>query len=345
MLLVVDQAVIVDDQTRYKDTAFGDIVEENVLEVSGWLEPGDRIRATYVRKIAEKLDPATELLVKGLVAETNLAQHWFRINELTVYISGLADPLPSVGQLVVVHGTLDDNGMLMATALAIEDELGLDEADSVEIDGIVSKVSSATDFILGTTPVQTDEITIFKGLEPDEIIPGARLLVKGSLANRQLLADEIIAKDKVHIEGDVSQIIGNQIELESLAGLLIHVSLMSKIFGAASDLNELQVGQHIKVLGYAVEDDKIAATQIKVEKRASDRVKLQGPVTAISGFLITVFSVDIDVSRITEFEIDDKGEVSRDQFLNAVTTGDTVNANGNLINDVIEWKGVELDQE
>ncbi len=185
-------------------------------------------------------------MIKGIVTETDIARRSFSINQLVVDLSEITDPVPAVGQLVIVNGILDDNGFLVATLLSIEDELGLDDADSVEIEGIVMQVSSPADFILGTTAVQTDEVTLFIGLEPDDIVPGARLLVKGALTDRQLLADEVIAKDKVNIEGQVAEVIENQITLKGLDPLVISVSELTKIIGDANGLDDIRSGRMSK---------------------------------------------------------------------------------------------------
>ena len=348
ILSLMGQSVIMDDRTRFEEnTAFDLIAENNVLEISGWPDAGGEIRATYIGKISDTLEPGTEVMIKGIVTETNIAQRSLRINQLVIDISEITNPLPVVGQLVIVKGILDDNGILVASVLSIEDELGIEDADNVEIEGIVSQVSSPADFILGTTAVQTDEATSFKGLEPDDIVPGARLLVKGALTNRRLLADEVIARDKVNIEGKVAKVNDGlgEITLSGLSPLVIRVNSVTKIFGDASKLIDIQKGQHVKVLGYAAGEDKVEAAQVKVEKKARDKVKLQGPVTSKSNTTVSVFNVEIDMSQIDEFETDTEGSVSRDDFLNLATEGDTVSANGNLIGDVVEWKWIELLQE
>ena len=347
ILSLMGQSVIVDDRTRFKNTAFDLIAVNNVLEVSGWPDAGGFIHATYVGKISDTLEPGAETMIKGIVTETDIARRSFRINQLVVDLSEITDPVPAVGQLVIVNGILDDNGFLVATELSIEDELGLDDADSVEIEGIVMQVSSPADFILGTTAVQTDEVTLFIGLEPDDIVPGARLLVKGALTDRQLLADEVIAKDKVNIEGQVAEVIGNQITLKGLDGLVINVSELTKIFGDANGLDDIRSGQNVKVLGYAGTDNKVEATQVKATDDDKGKLKLQGPVTGINGSTVTIFEVGVDTSRIPDdgFETDTEGAVSRKEFLDLVAKGDTVSVNGDLVGDVARWKGIELEKE
>jgi hypothetical protein len=339
----------VDDRTRFKNTAFDQLAENNVLEVSGWLDGGGSIRATFINKIADEPEPGIEISVKGIVTETNAAQRTFLINQLVVDISEIADPMPAIEQLVLVVGMLDDNGILIATGLSVEDELGPGDADSVEIEGVVSQVSSSSEFVLGTTAVRTDEATSFIGLEPEDIIPGARLIVKGALTDRRVLADEIIARDKVNIQGQVADKIGNEISLKGLDNLIISISTLTKIFGDANDLDDIQNGQDVKILGYAVLQNRVEATQVKVKEDGKDRLKLKGPISGIDRDqgIVTILGVDIDTNSISddEFKTDTEGYVSRNEFLGLVAEGDTVSVTGQLTGDVARWEEIELEKD
>ena len=347
ILSLMGQTVIVDDQTRFINTAFNDIAENNVLAVSGWPNDRGEIRATYVDKISDIAEPEDEVMIKGIVSEVDIAQRLFRINQLVVDISEISLPLPEADQLVIVQGVLDDNGILVAAALSIENELGPDDADSVEIEGIVRQALGPENFTLSTTSVQIDEATSFIGLAPDDLVPGARLLVKGSLTNRRLLADEIIAKDKVNIEGQVEEIIGSEIKLKGLDGLVINASKLTRIFGDVDDISGIEAGDHVKILGYAGSRNNVEATHVKVGQLNRDKLKLQGPVADINRFTVTIFMVSVDTRSIPNegFTTNSEGTVSRTKFFDLMKVGDTVSVNGNLIGDTAAWKAIELKKE
>jgi hypothetical protein len=255
--------------------------------------------------------------------------------------------MPEVGQLVIVHGDLDENRILVASTLEIENELGVEDADNLEIEGIVSQVSSEYDFILGTTTkVQTDSATQFVGLTRADIMPGARLLVKGALFDRVLLADEVRAKDKVDIEGSVATVHwgAQEIRLKGLSPLVVSINGATKIFPQASGLSEINEGQHVKILGYAAGGNGVVAGQIKVNKKARSKVKLQGPIDDISinAPIISIFGVEIDVGQISQ-----DGFVIPNDFLVQAAKGDTVNAMGDWDPDLntVVWKEIELLQK
>jgi hypothetical protein len=340
IISILGQSVILDDQTQIENTA--SIAENIVLEVSGWPDAGGQIRASYVRKVSDTPDPNAEQMIKGNVTGRNEAQRWFRINQLMIDMSEIIDPVPAVGQQVIVHGELDENDILVARQIEIENELGVEDADNVEIEGIVSRVSSANDFILGSTAVQTDDATQFVGLTSHDIIPGSRLLVKGALAGGVLLADEVKAKDKVDIEGSVASVVMDdmvtgKIALRGLRPLVVSINSTTRIFGAASELSEIDEGQHVKILGYAAGMDDVVAGQVKVNKNPRPKVKLQGPIGDIIDSTILIFGVAIEVDEISE-----DGSVIPGDFLHQADRGDTVNVMGNLSGESVVWKEIEL---
>ena len=344
-IVVLGQIVIIDDRTKFKDTDSKSLMIGDVLQISGWTEGTGVIQATYVAKIESS---AGEVKVKGIITEANIPQQKLRINQLSVDFSDAVlknfSGEPAAGQLVVAQGFLDANDVLVAEQLSLENDLGRDDADDVEIEGVVSKFSSPENFVLGTTNIQIDEATEFKGIEPSDIFVGVRLLIKGSLSKGLLLADEVITKDKVNIEGNVKSVDYGQVELllGGLDPLVVHINDITKIFGNANTVDEIKMGEHVKILGYVAGQDKVEAIQVKVEKKLSDKVKLQGPVTGKENSTVFVFNVAVDLTEIEDFETDTEGSVSRDRILNMITVGDTVSANGNSIGNLVDWKGIEL---
>jgi len=355
ILSILGQSVIIDDETQFeKNTTFNHIAENNVLEVSGWPDEGGGIHATYINKISETLEPDTEVMIKGIVTAID-DQLTFRINQqvVEVDISRIDNPVTAAGQLVIVHGFLDDSGSLVASRLEIENELGVENADSVEIEGIVSQVWSADEFILGNTEVQIDDATIFVGLTREDIMPGARLLVKGALYDGVLLADEVKAKDKIDIEGSVASVVlddmvTGEITLRGLSPLVVRINSATRIFGRASKLSDIEYDQHVvKILGYATGMKYVVASKVKVaevKKNKPIKVKLQGPINRIEDPIVSIFEIDIDTAQIPDngFYTTEEGYVSRNDFFVQAAEKDTVNFIGDLDGDSVAWKEIEL---
>ena len=348
ILSILGQSVIVDDQTHFENTNFDEIAVGDVVEVSGWPNADGQLRATYAGKITDPPTSGSEVMIKGTVTESISDQRLFRINQLIVDMIELDDAVevPDVGQLVMVYGDLDNNGILVAGKLEIENELGVEDSENVEIEGIVTQVPVLPavdyDFILGSTKIKTDEATNFVGLTIDDIMPGARLLVEGTLSQGVLLADEVKAKDKVDIEGSVGGVamddmVKGEIALSGLIPLVVGINSATKIFGQATELSEIRLGQHVKILGYATGTEYVIASQVKVNKKQRSKVKLQGPIDYIEDPIISVFGIEIDVE-----EIEKDGSVIPSGFFDQAIEGDTVNVMGDLDGDSVNWKEIEL---
>jgi hypothetical protein len=347
-ITMLGQSVIVDGATLFKGTDFDHVTAGNVLQISGWTDGYGVIQATYVALVAATDDIVT---VRGVVAEVSSVQKTMRINQLRIDYENAAlsgfptDQTPVRGQMVFVTGTLDFKGFLVADEVRLVNDLEVEDADDVEIEGIVSQFASPQNFVLGTTTIRTDDATVFQGIDRGDIFVGCRLQVKGSLSQGLLLADEVIAKDKVIIEGTVADVDNGlaEILLRGLESLTIRSNDVAKIFGDADKLENIQAGQHVKILGYAAGSDRVQAIKVKVE-RSNNKVKLQGPVTFKNSPVVSLLGVNVNTSQIADdgFETAEDGLITRGEFFSAVEVGDTVNAAGNLVGDRVNWKSIEM---
>ena len=359
-IVLLGQTVIIDERTRFKNTAFDSLNIGDVLQISGWTDGTGLIQATYV---AESEADNDEVSVKDIITELDVAKRTMQINQLVVdfqdaALIGFPEDEPAEGQLVVARGFLDANDVLVAEEIRLEDDLGIEDADDAEIEGIVTQVSSPQEFILSGTKINTDESTDFIGIKPDEILPGVRLLIKGSLTRGVLLADEVVSKDKVDIEGRVEKVnLGSgEISLAGLDPLIIRTNDFTKIFGQAKTLNDIEIGQQVKILGFTVGTAQVEANKVRVERRSRDKVKLQGPVNSIDLPTIRIIDVPVDTTRIPVNEFnrhddsdddgdDDKKRRKRKKFLDDIEIGDVVTVRGNLSEDQVVWKEIELTQD
>jgi len=63
--------------------------------------------------------------------------------------------------------------------------------DNMEVEGFVTDFPSSSEFHVGYQEVRTDANTKFQGGSEQDLVLGAKLRVRGSLANRVLLAEKI----------------------------------------------------------------------------------------------------------------------------------------------------------
>jgi hypothetical protein len=196
IVVVMGQPVIMDDSTRYKNTSFGSLTQNNVLEVSGHVVAGHIIRATYVEKKADFLSPDDLVDLKGIVQGVDTQLENFSVNVLLIDYSSadtssLPGGSPADGQLVEIKGTLNPDGSLAAKEITPEDELGTDNADLVELEGFVTNFVSIFNFTTGNLLVETGISTIFEGIAPGDITLDTPLVIKGKLRDGVLTAEQV----------------------------------------------------------------------------------------------------------------------------------------------------------
>jgi hypothetical protein len=353
-LVVMGQTVIADRQTNLVNTTLATIAVGNVVEVSGFGDDQGFIHAGYLKMIADVYTSGSDVQVRGTAADVNTLLRTFKINQLTVDystadVSQLTNGAPQTRQLLEVKGILNAGGTLVATLVKPEDILGVATADNVEISGIVTLFNSITDFEVGGIAVLTDGATEFNDILPEDIDVGSKLIVSGSLTNRVLLADTVRSTAQVKIESNVSSVGSSSLTLDGLTLLTVNVNDLTKILGAAGTIVEIFPGDHVKIFGTSFSSGNATASKIIVKKQSKDTVVLKGPVeeVPVSGGSITVLGVTIDTGSTgsipdSGFSLENGGQLTRLEFQNRVTVGDSVNAKGSLSGDTVNWLSIEL---
>jgi hypothetical protein len=217
----------------------------------------------------------------------------------------------------------------------------------VEISGIVTLFNSIFDFEVGGITVQTDGATEFNDILPEDIDVGSRLIVKGSLTNRVLLADTVRSATQVNIESNVATVGSSNLTLDGLDPLSINVNGLTKIVGAAGTIGEIQPGDHVKIFGTSFSSGNATASKVIVKKQSKDTVVLRGPVEKVVGDVITVLGVEINTGITGSvpnngFSLEHGGPLTRAEFQGRVSNGDSVIAKGALSGAAVNWKSIEL---
>lgn len=211
LVTVLGLTVRVDDTTQLEDdsvagvTFFGldDLAVGDFVEVRGSpdTEQGADILATRLerddsddevelRGFVESVDTAAQsLVILGVTIVTDSAQ-----TDLTAFFNAVA-----VGDLVEAEGQLIADGVIDAEELEfenVEDNDGSDEDDDVVI-GTITAIVSATEFVVGTQTVLTNNDTEYEDGTAADITVGAVVKVEGALNG-----DGALVASKVDFSGD-----------------------------------------------------------------------------------------------------------------------------------------------
>jgi hypothetical protein len=215
---VLGQTVVVNVITKFEPNTytFDSIALNDVVEVSGYLDDSNVIRATFIENIADNV----EFEVTGFTENLDSNSKTFQINYLTVNYETIdpSDLPPNFGNglFVEVKGeTFGINGELIATSIVLADEEEIDDVDDFEIMGFVTEIISDTDtieFKVGNQIVHVDpEEAEFVDGKADDIAPGRKLEAEGSLEGGVLFAWEIEfwKPDQIEVEGVVDEVVFN----------------------------------------------------------------------------------------------------------------------------------------
>jgi Domain of unknown function (DUF5666) len=347
-VVILGQPVVIDDRTLFRNTAASAISQGMVLEVSGYADEDGVILATFVGKTADSLPPGGPVKIKGEAQDLNTGAKTFRIGSLTVDYAG-ATRLPpaglTTGQFLEVRGPLQAPGLLAADRLDLAEDIGSGAFETIDLEGIVSQMSSTAEFRVGRRIILTDSDTKWANLAQEDLTPGTRVIVRGTLLGGAILAQEIRVFEKVKIQSNVSEIITaeKRLALTGFDKVRLEVTADTRIQGLAKSLEEIQPGDNLKVFGRTSPDKTVLASEVLVLP-SSANVEIAGPLDSVRRPEIFILGVRIDTTSIPAggFQGRDGTLITVDEFFASLEPGDTVAAEGVLQAGVPVWNRVEI---
>ena len=194
-LTIAGQVITVDNETMFDDSiptrTLAGIVVGDVIEVHGFAAAGGPARATRIEKPGAG---ATEVEATGMVTNLDTALKRFNVGTLVVdYATATLEDFGSTGiesgVMVEVKGTsfLAD-GALHATKVQREGH-GFDGHSGAgsEVEGLVTRFVSATDFDVDGQKVSTNASTAFVNGTADDLKLDVKVEVEGKLDSTDTL--------------------------------------------------------------------------------------------------------------------------------------------------------------
>lgn len=210
-LRVLGQAVTTDAATVLDfgsdPAALDSLSVGEAVEVSGFVGAGGLINATRV----ERVDGSAELRVIGVVSNLASAFFSFTINGLTVNYSdvqmleGFPTGAPQNGDTVLVEGTdLSALGELDADSVELfAESFERAEGEEAEVEGLITRFASPTDFDVSGLAVTTTAATDYEGGDESDLQLNVKVQVEGTVdSTGTIVASKIEVKDGGDVVGD-----------------------------------------------------------------------------------------------------------------------------------------------
>jgi len=195
--VVVDRAT-----TVFASTDYGDLAENDLLEVSGYFDVGGKLLATRVEGKGKLVLDVSEVEIKGEVSSFDSNSSSFELlgldgivitfDNATVF-EDLPDSVAN-GQFVEVKGTVME-GSIFASRIKLKDEGFGYDVDRISIEGIVTDFFDISNFSVSGQRVNASSAAFDPSSLETSLADGDRVEVEGALVDGILEAREVEIED------------------------------------------------------------------------------------------------------------------------------------------------------
>ncbi|MES9971981.1 MAG: DUF5666 domain-containing protein [Candidatus Thiodiazotropha sp.] len=191
-LIVMDQIVLTDADTVFDPSidpdTFAGLALGETVQVSGFRNAEGGILATRI----ETDTTSTGVQLIGTVAGLDLVSMLFTVNGLSVDYSALISPHTlENGQLVMVRGVLNLNGILQADEIATVVNTAVTPGGRVHLGGVVTRFISSIDFDLNGFMATIDSNTSYFNGTAGDLQANAQVTIDGEVSAN---GDSILAR-------------------------------------------------------------------------------------------------------------------------------------------------------
>lgn len=308
-----------------------DLVAGDAVAVSGYRDAVGALWATRVQP-----GTAGEIEVHGVVS--SLGASTFNIG--TLQVNWLAVPPDFAnGDLVEVEGSLSGPLLVVATKVERESGLGAESGDEGEVEGLITRFESASDFDVAGVQVHTRSGTDYEGGTSGDLALGVKVEVEGELDDAGVLvADEVQfrvqpGEAEVAVAGFASEVNASAGTLRILDLDVLVTTNAATQYEDESDVGDetfafadVADGDYLRVRGApgAGENEVIA---VRIERRnVEDEVVLRGPVQTVADPDLVILGVLVHATALTDFFDEDEDPITALQFFTTILEGDIVEA-------------------
>lgn len=198
---ILGQTIIANSETILRSCSLESIREDNLLEVSGLVDEEGRIRATYIKKIANSFEPGTEVEVKGAIQVLNLANKTFQIKDLQIsygqaQMVNFGEEQLETGLQVHVRGNIAESNQVSASEIRLAEENRIANAEWADIEAFITDFASEDDFSVGSFRVRVRENARFMNGEMRDLRKGVKIRIRGKVMNKIMWAQIVAILEK-----------------------------------------------------------------------------------------------------------------------------------------------------
>lgn len=359
-LVVLGQTVLTEADTSFDDNIPGasltGLNAGDIVEVSGMRRADGDIQATRI----EAKPAGTVFEVTGVASNVDTAAHKLNVDALVVDYSAATvrdfpNGQPSNGDVVEAKGSsVNVSGELVASSIELKRDA--DDAGAgmqVEIEGLITRFVSATDFDVAGKPVTTNSSTRFENGSAADLALNVKVEAEGQVdANGVLVAAKVQFKRQAssRIEARVDSVDAAVNKLVVL-GIDVTVNATTRVEDKGDqrvpmfNLGSIVAGDFVEVRGAELpaESNDVVASRLE-RRRPEDEVRLRGVVDTVSSPSFTILGVTIQTTAGTEFENSGEGSISADDFFTDAV-GRSVEAKGTVSGGVFTAREVEFEND
>ena len=342
-----------------RDTSFDDNIVPRSLEglsVGQQVEISGLVRADGVID-ATRIEPRSglgEFELKGYARAVDTAARRLTVGDLAVdwssaQIEGFPSGQPVTGDFVQIKGSLVSPGLLRASELKKEDAgLGGEDGDEGDLEGLVTRFASASDFDVAGQRVTATAATRYEGGSAADLALNVRVEVKGRIdASGRLVASEVEFRraSTVELAGRVESVsaadgrlvmLGRTVTTTSLTRFEDHSSADLERFGLA----DLRTGDYVELRAYE-EAGVLVATLVERDDPEDGETEVEGVATDVAPPNLTVGGIAVTTDTATEFKSRD-GVITAAEFF-SLAPGREVKIRGTLVGAVVLAERAELE--
>ncbi len=342
-LVVMGQLVFVNADTSFDNNispaSLEGLAAGDIVEVHGFFTASGDTVATRIKL----KPPGTQFEVHGIVGSLDAANFTFSINDLVVdYSNATLEDFPSGqisdGDFVEAKGnSIAASGELLADSVELEN-VGIngEDGDHVEVEGLITRFVSETDFDVSGIPVTTNGNTVFEGGVAADLGLNIKVEVEGALNDGGVLvADKVdIRRSKVVRSTAVVDSVDAVNNSLIMLGITMTTDVLTRFEDKSSvdlrplSIDDINAGDYLEIRGteFPAGSGQILASILEREDLESVTI-LQGFVSNVADPTVTILGVTIETNGAIFHDAADN-VISSVEFFNQVGVNSLVKARG-----------------